>query len=463
MWLTQRDQLLNRGLEVWKPVDRRGQRLLPRRRHDAAAGHRHPRRRRRNATFNLAEVKRGVIPGNGGTQRVLDQLPYAIAMEMLLTGDGIDAATAERWGLVNKVVPQAELLDAAYGYARSIAANAPLAVQAAKELAVRSREMDRVDRPALRGDGQPHAVDDRGREGRPGRLRRQAHSPNSRDAEHERQALSARRRHRRRPGPDLQRPVLHLPDGDGRRAHHQDRGARRREPAPARRRRRRRAAVRDAQLEQDLRHAQPEGTARQANCSCRWSPRPTCWSRTSRPARWSGWASATRRCRRSIRGWSTARAPATAAPGRTANYPAMDLTVQAMAGIMNVTGFPDRPPVKAGPAVCDFFGGVHLYGAHRHRAVRAREDRRRPPRRGRDAGGGLRLARLQPRAALQPGQLGAAAHRQPPRRAGRGALQRLSGGRRPHRHHLRQRDALAGAARRRCSARTSPPTRATPA
>jgi crotonobetainyl-CoA:carnitine CoA-transferase CaiB-like acyl-CoA transferase len=45
------------------------------------------------------------------------------------------------------------------------------------------------------------------------------------------------------------------------------------------------------------------------------------------------------------------------------DYPAMDLTVQAMAGIMSVTGFPDRPPVKAGPAICDFMGGVHLYGA----------------------------------------------------------------------------------------------------
>ena len=44
-------------------------------------------------------------------------------------------------------------------------------------------------------------------------------------------------------------------------------------------------------------------------------------------------------------------------------YPAMDLTVQAMAGVMNVTGYPDRPPVKAGPALADFFGGVHLYGA----------------------------------------------------------------------------------------------------
>jgi crotonobetainyl-CoA:carnitine CoA-transferase CaiB-like acyl-CoA transferase len=49
--------------------------------------------------------------------------------------------------------------------------------------------------------------------------------------------------------------------------------------------------------------------------------------------------------------------------GPNKDFPAMDLTVQAMAGIMSVTGFPDRPPVKAGPALCDFFGGVHLYGA----------------------------------------------------------------------------------------------------
>ncbi|MCC7048667.1 MAG: CoA transferase [Alphaproteobacteria bacterium] len=44
-------------------------------------------------------------------------------------------------------------------------------------------------------------------------------------------------------------------------------------------------------------------------------------------------------------------------------YPAMDLTVQAMSGVMSVTGFADSPPVKAGAAICDFFGGVHLYGA----------------------------------------------------------------------------------------------------
>ena len=44
------------------------------------------------------------------------------------------------------------------------------------------------------------------------------------------------------------------------------------------------------------------------------------------------------------------------------DYPAMDLTVQAMCGIMSITGFPDKPPVKSGPALADFFAGIHLYG-----------------------------------------------------------------------------------------------------
>jgi formyl-CoA transferase len=49
--------------------------------------------------------------------------------------------------------------------------------------------------------------------------------------------------------------------------------------------------------------------------------------------------------------------------GPNRDFPAMDLTVQAMSGVMSVTGFPDRPPVKAGPALCDFLAGIHLYGA----------------------------------------------------------------------------------------------------
>lgn len=142
-WLTQQGQLLNRGLEVWKPVIAAvngyclggGMTLLMATDLRIATP---------SATFGLSEVARGIIAGNGGTQRVLEQLPYPIAMEMLLTGKRIDATVAERWGLVNRVVPQAQLLTAAYELAGEIARNAPLAVQAAKELAVRSRDVDRA-------------------------------------------------------------------------------------------------------------------------------------------------------------------------------------------------------------------------------------------------------------------------------------------------------------------------------
>ncbi len=141
MWLTQRDQLLNRGLEVWKPVIAAvngfclggGLTLMLGTDIRVAVEH---------ATFGLSEVKRGVIAGNGGTQRILKQLPQAVAMELLLTGNSIDASTALRWGLVNRVVPAAELMSVAMAFAERIAANAPLAVQAAKELAIRSRDLD---------------------------------------------------------------------------------------------------------------------------------------------------------------------------------------------------------------------------------------------------------------------------------------------------------------------------------
>jgi E-phenylitaconyl-CoA hydratase len=94
------------------------------------------------AKFGLTEVQRGAFPANGGTQRISQQLPHAIAMEMLLTGDAFDAQTASRWGLVNRIVEREALIDTAYAYARRLAANAPLAVQAAKELAIRSRDLD---------------------------------------------------------------------------------------------------------------------------------------------------------------------------------------------------------------------------------------------------------------------------------------------------------------------------------
>jgi E-phenylitaconyl-CoA hydratase len=139
IWQTQRGMLLNRGLEIWKPV------IAAINGHCIAGGMTlmlatDIRVTAEHATFALSEVKRGIIAANGGTQRLPDQLPHAIAMEMLLIGDAIDAATAARWGLVNKVVPAGEVREAALEYARRIAANAPLAVQAAKELALRGTQ-----------------------------------------------------------------------------------------------------------------------------------------------------------------------------------------------------------------------------------------------------------------------------------------------------------------------------------
>ncbi len=139
--LTQKNQLLNRGLEVWKPIVAAvngyciggGMTLLLATDLRVCVEH---------ATFSVAEVKRGVFPANGGTQRIAQQLPHPIAMEMLLLGDSFDAETALRWGLVNKVVRPAELMDTALDYAHRLARNAPLAVQSAKELALRSRDVD---------------------------------------------------------------------------------------------------------------------------------------------------------------------------------------------------------------------------------------------------------------------------------------------------------------------------------
>jgi E-phenylitaconyl-CoA hydratase len=95
-----------------------------------------------DAKFGLSEVKRGIVAANGGTQRIAQQLPYPIAMEMLLGGGTMDADRAAHFGLVNKVVPREDLMAEAQRYAENIAANAPLAVQASKELAVRSRDVD---------------------------------------------------------------------------------------------------------------------------------------------------------------------------------------------------------------------------------------------------------------------------------------------------------------------------------
>ncbi|WP_370324189.1 enoyl-CoA hydratase-related protein [Euzebya sp.] len=88
------------------------------------------------ATFGLPEVSRGIIAAAGGALRLPEQMPRKVAMRMVLTGQPISAEEAARWGLVNEVVPAAELRDAALALAAQICANAPLAVQASKRLAV---------------------------------------------------------------------------------------------------------------------------------------------------------------------------------------------------------------------------------------------------------------------------------------------------------------------------------------
>ncbi|MBV9842327.1 MAG: crotonase/enoyl-CoA hydratase family protein [Sphingomonadaceae bacterium] len=89
-----------------------------------------------SASFGLPEVKRGIVAGAGGAFRIVQQLPKKIAMEMLLTGDPIDAARALELGLVNAVVPRSELIDAALALAERIAVNAPVSVQASKRIAL---------------------------------------------------------------------------------------------------------------------------------------------------------------------------------------------------------------------------------------------------------------------------------------------------------------------------------------
>lgn len=95
-----------------------------------------------HATFALGEVRWGIVPAGGTHIRLVRQIPWAVAMEMLLTGRPIDAKRAFDIGLVNQVVPLGELMDTAMQWARTIARNGPLAVRTAKEIAVRSLALE---------------------------------------------------------------------------------------------------------------------------------------------------------------------------------------------------------------------------------------------------------------------------------------------------------------------------------
>lgn len=87
-----------------------------------------------NAQFGLPEVKRGLVASAGGLLRLPQRLPYHLAMEMALTGEPMPARTAREHGLVNRLVAPGQALAIAIELARRIAENAPLAVQASKEI-----------------------------------------------------------------------------------------------------------------------------------------------------------------------------------------------------------------------------------------------------------------------------------------------------------------------------------------
>lgn len=91
-----------------------------------------------DASLGFPEVRRGLFAAAGGLIRMPRQVPTKVVMELALTGGSIDAAEALRWGLVNRVVPRDQVLAEALDLARTIAGQAPLAVQVSKELVNRA-------------------------------------------------------------------------------------------------------------------------------------------------------------------------------------------------------------------------------------------------------------------------------------------------------------------------------------
>lgn len=114
-----------------------------------------------NATFALPEVKVGLCPGGGGTQRLPRKIPVNLAAEMLFTGRSIDAREAYRIGLVNRVVPLEALLPEAKKMAEDICRTAPLAVRTAKECMMRGLGMSLEDGLRLEDDLQTYIMSTR--------------------------------------------------------------------------------------------------------------------------------------------------------------------------------------------------------------------------------------------------------------------------------------------------------------
>lgn len=105
-----------------------------------------------HAKFGIPEASRGLVAGAGGLIRLPKLVPLAVAYEMALTADPIDAQRAYELGLVNHVVPGDQVLDTAIALAERIAKNAPLAVRTSKDVMKRSREMSEKDSWVLNGE-----------------------------------------------------------------------------------------------------------------------------------------------------------------------------------------------------------------------------------------------------------------------------------------------------------------------
>lgn len=105
------------------------------------------------ASFGLPEVKRGLFAAGGGVF-VSTRIPLAVALELTLTGDPVDAGRALSLGLINQVVAPGDVLDAAVALAERIARNGPLAVQATKQL-VRTASTDLQKARSLAAEWQP--------------------------------------------------------------------------------------------------------------------------------------------------------------------------------------------------------------------------------------------------------------------------------------------------------------------
>lgn len=94
-----------------------------------------------HAVFGIPEVKRGLAAAGGGLIRLEKVVPRNVALELALTGEPIGAEQARQFGLVNRVVPAAEVVSEALALAEKICENAPLAVRASKEVMRRARDL----------------------------------------------------------------------------------------------------------------------------------------------------------------------------------------------------------------------------------------------------------------------------------------------------------------------------------